>query len=300
MPYIKSGIIGYTPYASPYQGDLVSRIFNFDGACRGLDHFKAVDDYYVGYHGEITTGEIQLVDPGSKTSVKKVSVRTYCSPDTTPPDVIVMVRGIQDIAWRDAGDTTGSIAVSASACTGTGTAWSHTIAIGDGATAAFVLPCLASQARVYVGSVLQVSGTDYTSTSKTVTFAAGHIPALGSIIYAYWEVEPIIRVKRGHYIETPYGFHRINSIDTATALTLAWYPQETLTAPLVGTHHPAKPLQTGEGETAIWVNALVDSLTLRVIIVPRNTAQASQTVKLLGFYIEHIPMGKKEIPETRT
>jgi hypothetical protein len=179
------------------------------------------------------------------------------------PHVAFQSRATDEDAWADAGDSVGTISVTTSACTGIGTAWSTTISRGDGSTVAFTLPCLATQARIYIGTTAQVLNTDYTITDvKEITLATA--PDGDSFVIAYWENEPHVRMRAGDYIETSEGLHRVVAIEDATALKLAWYPSETL----VGTHRPAKQVPEQEGETVVGLAHQLDSLQSKILVIP--------------------------------
>ncbi len=273
-------IVSYGP--SPTSSLLMVRLLDFGNPIRGYDHFLNLSTVTRRFGGTIESGELRLVPEGQKTSLKEVGVLTYCSSGTTP-DAILQMRASDDSAWLSLGDSTGTISVETDVCRGTGTAWSTTIGTGTGASATYTTPCLATQGRYYVDTT---PVTPTITGTNTITLSA----TLGATVYCYWENEPYVRMKVGDIIETTEGYSRVTSVFDSTTLGLEWYPSTTL----VGTHHPAKQLVAGEGETVISANAVLDTLQLRVVVIPRNDPSSCDTVKVLGWVVNHIPAGPRQ------
>ncbi len=81
----------------------------------------------------------------------------------------------------------------------------------------YTTPCLATQARIYVGAT-QTTAFTVTGT-KEITLDA----ASGDTVYAYWENEPPVRVEVADFIESSEGWHRIVAVPTAEDITLDHY-----------------------------------------------------------------------------
>ena len=251
------------------------------------------EDYW---HTLVETGELYPVPEGNKTSLKHIIIRTYSgvNSEADRPRVAVKWRSLEDTAWKSAGDTVGTATMTTSALTGSGTAWSTTIAAGDDVEDTFTLPCLASQARVYIDSTLKVSGTDYTESGKDITLSSAL--ATGETLYAYWENYPEVKVQVGDFFESSEGFHRVTAITNSTTITCDHYlsaGSETVT------HIPAAQIPDSDGETKLGLNGLVEGVRLRIYIIPHYGATDAPTVvKLTGLTIGHIPMGRKILSAT--
>ncbi|GAG23170.1 unnamed protein product, partial [marine sediment metagenome] len=129
------------------------------------------EDYSSNYwHTTIETGEFYLVPEGKKTSLHSLIVRTYSAANVGDgsgrPRIAIEVKSLEDSDWHSNGDSVGTATMTTTALTGSGTAWSTTIAgpsAGstqqecDGAETEFTLPCLGAQARVYLDSTLQTA-----------------------------------------------------------------------------------------------------------------------------------------------
>ena len=189
-------------------------------------------------------------------------------------------------AWHDNGDRNGTITVTDEACTGDETAWSSTI--GASGETVYDTPCLATQARVYVGSTAQTLGTQYTITdTKEITFGA----ATGDTVYAYWENQPEVVADVGDMIQTTEGWHRVSAFGTAEAATLDHYMSETV-EDATATHHHGSPFPVGEGQIKIGISKLVEGVKLRFLIFHRSDGDATVT-KITGVSVGHVPAGEK-------
>jgi len=259
------------------------------------------------WNADIQSGQLFITNEGEKATIKHVIVNTYADTDTTPPDVMVMVKSLEDSSWYDKGDTTGTIAATTGTTwVGTGTAWSNLIGRAgtevDGVETKFVLPCLAKKARVYLESgstyTLQTAGTDYTidpdgDNVKEIGFTAA--PANTKNLYAFWDSEPEVVVAVGDYIETDEGFHRITAINTATSITVD-HGLDSGTS--TGTHHPAAQMGDGDSTIKLGINKLVEGCQIRIVVVPRGGTGAPSVVKITGISIGYIPAGKKILEAT--
>ena len=277
---VRGGIISYGPYASDESSILVRKL-SFGDAVTGADDLWSINPTF---YADIRTGEISLRE-GAKVTVQEVWLRTYTGGGTVYPDAICMVRGTEESSWRSAGDGNGTISVTTTACTGTGTAWSNLIKAGDDSADAITLPWPAAGCRIFTstdGSIFTAwtLTTNYTiSDTKEITPVSAI--ATGTSLYAYYEGVPDVVVAAGDYIETSEGFHRILTIPTATSMTLSWYPSTTLT----GTHHSAQQFPSGEGEVQFGIGYLVDSLQIRFVLVPRSSANAVSEAKAIGYTV---------------
>jgi hypothetical protein len=213
----------------------------------------------------------------------------YCTEDTEPPFEILMVRALDQDDWHNLGDSIGTIEVTTSACTGTGTVFSNIIGYGDGSTVVYNTPVAASRCQFYVGGV-ETTQYNITGTSE-ITFVAPQYQE----IKAYWAGNPIVKVAINDFIETPGGFHRIVAIPRYDQLQLEWYPSETLE----GTHHPSKLLQHGEYEAVFPINQTLNTLQIRVIILPRDAFDASDVVKVIGFNVVYVPGAMRHLKSER-
>ena len=287
-----SGVISY----SDTSGNDINRAFAYNQVIYGRDSFYEISspERLTPWAGIIETGEEQVAPDGGKSNVMEVWLKTYTE-GTTAPDCYMQFRGSADSAWWSSGDTDAIIAVTNSTCTGTGCAWSNLIAVGDDASTVFDIPCLVESAVVYVGATpvtLQTLDVDYTKTgAKQITLTT---PLLsGTNLYVYWTGAPFIKMAVGDIIETSYGWHRVTAIPTYNTLTLASYPQPTISS-VAGTHHKAKQLPVGEGETIFGVNRVLDTMQLRFVIVPRYAAAASTNVRPLSFKIGFVATGERQ------
>lgn len=253
----------------------------------GIDEWtsEAGDDTY--HTTVFETPEISLVPEGDKTSIKHIILRTYTdgTDQDTNPVIGIQVRSLEDSSWSCAGDTVGTITVDTDSCDGTGTAWSNTL--GASGSTIYNTPCLATQARVYVGSSLQTAGTDYTITdTKEITFGS----ATGDTVYAYWENYPYVKVGVDDLIATTEGYHLITAVPDYNSLTLDHYLSTGSDATAV--HIPAERMPVGDGEVKIGLNKLVEGVKIRVIIMHDSTGDATVT-KVTGMTVGHIPAGIK-------
>jgi len=236
--------------------------------------------------GLIQTGSIRLVPEGLKAAVRQIYLRTYGT-----GRVAVLWKPFDETTWLSNGETTGTISVTNTTATGTGTAWSNKIADGDDTTVAFTLPCVATIARVYLeqGSAytLQTIDTDYTTSGKTITFVTA--PTSAQDVYAYWDASPEIKVAVGDLIQTTSGYHRITAIATATSATLSWGSDSALS----GTHIPCRSIGTAgaDAETFIGVRQIADLLDLRILEI-----DAEPGFKITDFGFDYDEIGPKQKP----
>jgi len=226
---VYGGIYGYGIGGTGSTDKLITMRSAWGSVIRGFQSFKALTTYYAREPGILTLGAIKLVPDGYKASVKQVYLKTYTE-GTTMPDVIVQVKKWDSSTWWDGGNTKGTITVTTSACTGSGTAFSN--------------------------------------------------------------AEPYVPVEANDYILTSYGWHRVTAVTDDTHLTLEWYPSES-GASVTGTHHPAKQLTAGDTETYIGVGKMVDTMELRVIVLPRTAADACTVVKLVDIGVDYDVVGPR-------
>jgi hypothetical protein len=268
------------------------------------------------WYSTLETGELYIEREGEKCSVKHLIVETYTDGGTNSnvgrPYLTAEVKSIEDSAFSPRGDDVGTATMTTTALTGSGTAWSTTIASEsnatpndtqqecDGVETQFTLPCLGSQARVYLDSTLQVSGTDYTSSGKVITFTTA--PADTKTLYAYWENYPEVKVKVGDMFKSSEGFHRVTAISSAQDITLDHYLS---TGSETVTHYPAWQLDDDHGRVEIGINRLVEGVQIRLYIVPDyvNTSARSTIAKITGISIGgisigYVPQGRKTVKAT--
>jgi hypothetical protein len=290
-----SGVISY----SDNSGNNTNRCLAFGENIVGKDSFYAFAGRDIGagfdyrktpWVGIVETGEEQVAEEGAKSNVMEVWLRTYVS-GTTAPDAYIEYRGTKDSSWSRTGDDDATISVTELACTGTGCAWSNTIAAGDDATTVFALPCLVDKASIYIGSTPQALTTNYTkSGEKEITLLS---PLLsGTTLYAYWTGTPFIKMRVGDIIETSWGWHRVTAIPTYNTLTLADYLQ--VPDIVAGEHHQAQQLPIGEGETIFGVNRVLNTMQLRITIVPRYISTAATNCRLLSYKIGVVSSGERQ------
>ncbi len=217
-------------------------------------------------YATLETGELRVVEEGNKGRLMEIRIRTSAD-GTIMPGLVGAIKSLDDSDWTWLGDSTGTISVTDAACTGTGTAWSNCLGLGDDTATVFGVPAPPGVCRVYRDSALLESGTDYTEGSSSITLSS---PLLtGEKLYAYWPGEPVVRAKVGDYIRTSEGFHRIETIPTATSCTLEWYPETTVT----GYHCYGRALTTGESKLAdLPVNRTFNTIQVKIVIVPRLTS----------------------------
>jgi hypothetical protein len=256
----------------------------------------------------VETGELFVEREGDKVGLKHLIVETYTTSgdddNTGRPYLVADVKSIEDSDYATSGDAVGTATMTTTALTGSGTAWSTTIAgpsAGstqqecDGAETAFTLPCLASQARLYLDSTLQVSGTDYTSSGKVATFTTA--PAATKTLYAYWSNYPEVKVKTGDMFKSTEGWHRVTAISSAQDITLDHYLS---TGSETVTHYPAWQLDDGHGRIEIGINRLVEGVQIRLYIIPDYVAESgrSKIVKITGLSLGYVPQGRKTVKAT--
>lgn len=284
-------MVSYNPDGSGETGSVATRLLvaelSTGETITGKDEWTAVSAADT-YHGvDVQTGNIYIVPEGVKTGIKHIIANTYTdgTSESTNPILVVQCKSLEDSDWHDNGDSNGTITVTTSACTGSGTAWSN--AIGAAGGTVYTTPCLATQARIYVGSSAKTLGTDYTITgTKQITLGS----AAGDTVYAYWENEPQVIARVGDYIQSTEGWHRITAISSATSMTLDHYLTSGTDA--TATHHHGTPLPVGEGEVKIGISKLVEGVKLRFLIFHRADGDATVT-KITGVSVGHIPAGEK-------
>lgn len=261
-------------------------------AVRGRDTFLALLNYSPRYVSTVETGEVQLSADDAKSAGHEVWLRTYTEGGTVTPDVIMQMRAIGDTDWRTPGqDPNCSIEVTNSACTQTGGAFSNAIGTGDGSTVAFTTPCLAAQ--ILVVTVADTATTAYSATgTQQITFATA--PTQGQSVKVYWPNEPAVLVESNHYIYTSYGYHRIMSLPSYSTASLEWYPGQTIATHVDGEHVPAKQIPQGEGETVFGLQKIADSVQLRFIFVPRDSANSPTIIEPIGFTIVYSTAGSRQ------
>jgi hypothetical protein len=288
-------MISYGSAPSPNTDRIMVERIGLGYIITGIDSFGSLSTYKQRFHGELQTGEVPITQDGSKTSVKEAWLRTYTLDDSGSPAYIIQARATDELTWADSGDKNGTITVDPVSCTGSSTAWSNVVLWGNGSTTAITLPCLATQARVFIGT----NGVETATTAYTVTgvreITMTSAPSTSQYIAVYWDNEPYIRMRVGDFIETSEGFHRILSINTATDLTLDWYPHEERT----GYHRPAKKQGSGDWETVLGLNHSVDAMQFRFLIFPRKVTAASPLIDVVGYSIVHVPGGPRVLKAQR-
>jgi len=226
----RSTLFGYGIGGTGHTDDLITMRIGWGSVIKGTDSFKDLCTFYIySTPAILQTGAIKLVPDGYKASVKQLYLKTYTE-GTTMPDVVVQIRKWDSSSWVDGGNTKGTITVTTSACTGSGTAFS--------------------------------------------------------------DAEPYVPVKVNDYILTSYGWHRVTVVTDDTHLTLEWYPLET-GASVTGTHHPAKQLTAGDTETYIGIGKMVDTMEMRVIVLPRTASDACTVVKVVDIGVDYDVVGPR-------
>ena len=289
MPYTRSGIVAYAAYPGDNDGILCTRVLTDGYPLRGTDHFLNLSTLFSHWPAEYVSPEIEF-DADTRVIVRRIRVRTFSEEDKIGADLVASVKGVYDADWRYEFPSAGTIACSTSAVTGTGTAWSHVIAIGDNSEDTFTLPVEASRCSIYLDSVLT---TAYTSSEDSITFTAA--PGTGVTVTAFWEGSPEVTMRVGHFIKTAEGWHRVTAVNTATSIDLEWYP--TSGTGVVGEHIPAYRILPGERETVVPVNQLCDRPQFRILLLPRNHPTSARVAKLLSFIVEYDLVGQKQAEE---
>src|SRR3972149_2793978 len=274
-----ANIVSYGPSVTS-TNKLVTEVMTVGENIRGFDEFINIDSSFKRFFGDVQTGEIRISEEGIKSFVKEIWVRAYCTENTSPPYITLQVRSLDQDDWYSINDSTGTISVTTSACTGTDTVWSNIIGYGDGATVAFTTPVAAIRCRISIDS----TETTAFSVSGDNEITLDTAPAIGETVYAYWAGAPRPIVVAGDFIETSEGLHKIIRVVDYNTLILNWYPTETL----VGTHLSAKLLQAGEYEAVFPINQKLNTLQLRVRIIPRDHIAASDVVKPIGFNVVYV------------
>ncbi len=284
-------ILSYGPSATDTD-QIVTEVMTVGDPVRGFDEFINIDNSFKRFYADLQTGEIRISEEGIKSFVKEIWVRTYCTEDTGSPFMALQVRALDQDDWYSLNDSVGTISVTTTACTGTDTMFSNIIGYGDGATDAFNTHQVAAvRCRVAVDDVVT---TDFTvSGANEITFTTA--PDLGAVITIYWSGFPQPTMKAGDFIETSEGLHRIIRVYDYNTLILNWYPTETL----VGTHLPALQLQDGEYEVIFPVNQTLNTLQIRIRIIPRDLIGASDVVKPIGFNVVYVPGAMRHLKSER-
>jgi len=270
-----------------------SAYFNTGAAIKGIDvpYTGLTNRWWAMIQG----GADKVVKEFYRAMISEFEVNTYCD-GTVGPDVTVELLDELGETWLHNGDSHGTIALTGgNTCTGTGTAWSHTLGSDSGTT--FTTPCIPTQGvyfKVVGGVYTQLTlTTDYTLSSTQITLVTGLVA--GQSLYVRWNAHPLVKVAAGDYIRSTGDnlFHLITAITTPTAMTLESYPE---TDPDVGTHYPA--LQMVEGEDSELILAIAQSceeLTWRIYVIPRNDSSASTIAKIYQFAVRYTTKG----PEIR-
>jgi hypothetical protein len=295
-------IASHHPLSSDTDQVTVSSL-DLGGGLSGKDALASSgqDDYW---HSTIETGELFVAPEGSKVSLRHVIARTYTAAENdnvNRPYLAIDVKSLEDSSWGAIGDSVGTATMTTTALTGSGTAWSTTIAAGDDATDTFTLPCQGSQARVYIDSTLQVEDTDYTVSGNDITLSA--VLASGTVLYAYWENYPEVKVVVGDAFKSSEGFHIVTSITNSTTIVLDHYLS---TGSETVTHYSTSQLPSGEGETKLGIKGLVEGVRIRLYIIPDYNADEDASggygypsiVKITGIIIGHVPQGRKRLLAT--
>lgn len=276
-------MVGYQAYYADQDRLLVGK-FNYEGVIKGTD--ALVSDRH--WYAEIQTGFERLVPPGDKTSIKQILVQTYAQ-GTDCPKLVLMGRGSDESSWDTGQGDLGTISVGTSTCVGTGTVWSHILAVGTGAVSVYTLPLVGGR---YTFSAENSGGTpiavpSYTLSGATLTFAAP-FPS-GYKLLGYWTGEPDIQIAAGDFVYTTEGFHPVVAITDTYHVTpttgLSWFPSTTL----AGTRYKSYALSAGEDEICAGLPLICDALQLRIVVVPQDSANAATNVKLLSFTVYHAP-----------
>ena len=271
----------------------------------GTDYLNSSEFGY--WSGSIESGELFITQEGEKSSVKHLIVETYTTAttgdNTDTPYLTAEVKSIEDSAYVTLGDTNGTATMTTSALTGSGTAWSTTIAVAadhptidteqecGAGKVEFTLPCIASQARVYIDDVLY---ENYTTSSTEITCAVS--PASSSTLKAYWENVPEVKVKVGDMFKSSEGWHRVTRIDSAENIILDHYLS---TGSETVTHYPAWQLDDGHGRTELGINRLVEGVQIRLYLIPDyDGTQQSTVAKITGLSIGYVQQGHKIVKAT--
>lgn len=263
--------------------------------------------YQDKFYGTVESGELYITQEGEKSSVKHVIVETYTDAsygtNADTPYLVAEAKSIEDSDFATSGDTVGTATLSTTDLVGVGTAWSNTIAINeDHATidteqecgsgkVEFTLPCLASQARVYIDDVLY---ENYTTSSTEITCTVA--PASSSTLKAYWANVPEVKVKVGDFFKSTEGWHRVTRIDSAENIILDHYLS---TGSETVTHYPAWQLDDGHGRVELGINRLVEGVQIRLYLIPDyDGTQQSTIAKITGLSIGYVPQGRKLVKAT--
>ena len=254
----------------------------------------------VKWYATFETGELYVTQEGEKSSIKHLIIESYTASDSGNSDrpyIVAEVKSIEDSDFATSGDTTGTATISTTAVTGVGTAWSNTIVTGTAAAGEigpYTLPCIATQARVYVDTTLQVEDTDYTTSGNTITLTTDL--GTGEVLYAYWENVPEIKVKVGDFFKSTEGWHRITAVNTSTDIDCDHYLS---TGTETVTHYPAWQLDDGHGRVELGINRLVEGVQIRLYLIPDyDGTQQSTIAKITGLSIGYVPQGRKLVKAT--
>lgn len=283
-------VIGYKTKTAG--SNLVMGAVDIGGTPRGKDTVGGSTAHWCGM---IETPAVDVSGGGERVTVRAVTVESYTDSDPSKVHAGVTVASDDNDNWRCAGSDA-TVTLTTTAATGVpGTAaWSAKIADGDDITKVFTLPAQASKCRVFLkegGSYTQqTAGTDYTITdTKEITFATA--PTSSQEVYAWWDSVPYVLVNAEDLVlDGNDDMHLISSVDSATELTLDWYPAASTT----GQHIPARELPHGDGEVDLGVGALCRRIQVRVYLYPEDDAGTSDTAALKALRLYLTGGGREE------
>ena len=271
-----TALISYgRPTSGSNDSKILTSLIELGMPITGWDSFETIYDSSARFYGELQSGEIKLTDDGTKVYVKSVWMRTYCTEGTVPPRAILMVRALDQDDWYGAGDQNAVIDTSNGAVSGS--AASNLLGLGSGYSSAWTTPVDPAIAKLYVDGV-ETSFTRVDGSSLQCT-SGYHVP-----VNLYWSGEPNIRIKQYDFIESSEGFHQIITINKFDQLTLDYYTGVAEN----GIHRPAYVLPEGEGETVFSINQLLNTVQIRLILIPQDDGNSSDIVKPLGGTISFV------------
>ena len=284
--------VGYNPDTDNLD-HTVTLYLNLGAAIKGTDDIKSGLDSH--WHAIIETGDLDLVGEGQTTTLHELELQTHSSGGTVQPDVTAQVKSGNESAWRNGGDSTGTISLASTTATGTGTVFSNIIGINTGTV--FTTPQPASRCRVFKHTVAgdtyaQLTlTTDYTITGTSqITLVSGLTSGVNLVVY--WDSKPEVKVGVSDYLlgSTSDEMYRITSVTDYNTLVADHAPDATEAV----THLPAGQMDTGDSRRVIATPAKVEDANIKLRIIPRDSASASTRASITGVVIQHQPIDSQE------
>jgi len=280
-------------------GNLVTLDFQYYAAVTGIDDADLGEDGR--FHADMITGCFRIQKLGIRGDLSEILVRTNCDPNSSSrPMVAVGIKAEPEDDWRYGGKAAGTIAVDGVAVTitGTGTAFTNTIAAGDGASTVFDIPWLVEKAtRVYWKQ--DAPGTTETDLAYTKSGARQITLALvlangGDLIVEAGPYLPMVEGDVNDLLELEDGtILFISGITDYNSLTSGYIPGTYSGAAeyITAKEMPAGDAK-GDGKLIFGLGEGFDQLMVRILMVPKESDDG-KWAKITGVELGYRPTGKE-------